>query len=154
VPLLPARVAIAGIGSGNYLKEILYNGTTAADGVIPLEQAAMTHSLTVVLDDKPAAVVGTVVDGDKPAKQPFVVLEKWPPPDGLVFTMTTIGDNKGRFQFADLPPGEYRIIALRSMDKYIWRAPGTLERAMVTAKKIELGPRAFQNVDLELSELR
>jgi hypothetical protein len=157
VPPLPARVTVTGIKAGNYLKEIRYNGIAVAGAMIPLEQPALTHSLTVVLDDKPAAVAGAVTDGDKPAKQPCVVLKKWPPPDGVVFnigSLTTTGDAKGKFQFAGLPPGEYRIIALRSMEKYIYRAPGVLERAMATAKKIELSPKAFQNVDLELVELR
>jgi hypothetical protein len=157
VPPLTATAAVVGIGAGNYVREIRYNGVAAADGVIPLEEPALTHSLTVVLDDKPAAVGGAVVDGDKPAKQPCVVLKKWPPPNGLFFNggiLTTTGDDKGRFRFSGLAPGEYRIIALRSMSAYVHRAPGVLERAMPTAKKIELGPRAFQNLDLELIELR
>ena len=157
VPSLPAMVVPVGIGSGHYLKEVRYNGIVAANDLIPLEESAMTRFLTVVLDDKPAAVGGTVMDGDKPARQPYVVLKRWPPPDGQVFSTgfrTATGDGKGRFQFAGLPPGEYRMVALRSMDEYIWHAPGALERAMAAAKRIELGPRAVQSVDLKLSELR
>jgi hypothetical protein len=157
VHLLSARVMVAGIGVGHYLKEMRYNGIAAADGLIPLDKSALSHSLTIILDDKPATVGGSVMDGDKPVQQPYVVLKKWPAPDGQGFnlgTLTSTGDNKGRFQFTSLPPGEYRIIALRSRDEYVYRAPGTLERAMVAAKKIELSPRAFQTVDLELRELR
>jgi hypothetical protein len=156
VPAFPARVAVWGVKAGYYVKEIRYNGT-AAGHMIPLEKSSLTHSLTIILDDKPAAVSGAVMNGDKPVSNPLVVLKKWPPPDGLVFNIGTLmatGDNKGKFQFSDLPPGEYRMVALRSMDEYIDRPPDVLERAMAAASKIELGPRASQNVTLEITKLR
>jgi hypothetical protein len=149
-------VDVSGIKAGNYVKEIRYNGM-ATDGLIPLEKSSLTHSLTIILDDKPAALGGAVMDGDKPVNKPFVVLKKWPPPAGLIFnvgTLTATGDNKGKFRFSDLPPGEYRMVALQSMDEYIDRGPDVLERAMAAASKIELGPRASQNVTLELIKLR
>ncbi len=156
VPAFPASVSFSEIKAGYYVKEVRYNGT-ATEGLIPLEKSSLTHSLTIILDDKPASVGGAVMNGDKPVSNPLVVLKKWPPPDGLVFNIGTLmatGDNKGKFQFSDLPPGEYRMVALRSMDEYIDRPPDVLERAMAAASKIELGPRASQNVTLEITKLR
>jgi hypothetical protein len=156
VPAFPARVEVWRIKAGYYVKEIRYNGT-AAGHLIPLEQSSLTHSLTIILDDKPAAIGGAVMDGDKPVNTPFVVLKKWPPSAGLGFgigALTATGDNKGKFQFSNVPPGEYRMVALRSIEEYIYRVPDVLERAMAAASKIELGPKGFQNATLELIKLR
>jgi hypothetical protein len=147
-------VLVSGVKAGYYVKEIRYNGI-AEDGPVPLDRSALAHSLTILLDDKPASVSGVVMEGDKPVNTPLVVLKKWPSPDGLGFSVqTAAGDSQGKFQFSDLPPGEYRMVALRSMDEYIFRGPDVLERALAAAKKIELGPQGSQNVTLELTKLR
>ncbi len=155
VPTVPHRIMLSGLDAGHYVKEIRYNGIPIAGENLPLDKGAMSYSLAIVIDDKPAAIVGSVTTGDNPVSQPHVLLAKWPPPgDRPLQTRAAEGDDKGKFQFAGLAPGEYRMVALRSSEEDTNRAPGTLERAMATATKIEVGPSAFQNVTLELTELR
>ncbi len=156
VPAVDHRAVISGTGAGHYVKEIRFNGGPLRDGVVPLEQAALAHSLTIVIDDKPATLTGAVIAGDKAVSQPYLVLARWPLASGRVFVpaATTTGDSQGKFQFAGLAPGEYRVVSLRSMVEDRERAPGTLERALAVANKIELGPSAFQNITVEVSDLR
>ena len=156
VPSGNVRVMISGTGAGNYVKEIRYNGSPLRDGIVSLDQASMTRSLTIVIDDKPASLTGEVKNGDKAVSQPYVILAKWPLAGGRVFipTATATGSDQGAFQFSGLAPGEYRVAALRSRVEDQERLPNTLERALAAARKIELGPNTFQNITIGVTEVR
>ena len=156
VRLLDQTVQISGLGPGNYVKEIRYNGVKVAADTVALDSGAMSSTLTVVIDDKPGAVTGTVMSGDKPVSQPFVIARKWPPPDGPMRSRwglgTARGDDAGRFRIAGLAPGEYRVLALGSFD--LSTSNAAFDRALSAGKKIEVGPNGIQNVTLEVSDLR
>jgi hypothetical protein len=148
-------VSIFGLGAGNYVKEIRYNGAAVSGDIVALQGGAMTHKLTIVIDDKPGAITGTVMSGDRPVGRPFVIARKWPPPSvpGPSGMAVARGDEAGQFLMGGLVPGDYHVIALRSVD------PGTtneaaLNRALAAAKKIEVGPGNVLNVTLEVTELR
>jgi hypothetical protein len=99
-------------------------------------------------------IIGGVMGGDKPVSRPVVMARKWPPqailsPSG---TVAARGDEAGQFRIAGLAPGEYHVIALRSLDPATNQA--ALERALAAAKKVEVGPNGIQNVTLEVTDLR
>ena len=155
VRLVEQMVYVTGLGPGNYVKEIRYNGAALKGDVMTLESGAMAHKLAIVIDDKPGAITGAVMNGDRPVSRPFVIARKWPPPSvpGPSGMAVARGDEAGQFRMGGLVPGDYHVIALRSVD------PGTtneaaLERALAAAKKIEVGPNNFLNVTLEVTELR
>jgi hypothetical protein len=147
-------VFLSGLGPGNYVKEIRYNGVKVAADVVTLESGDATHLLTIVIDDKPGAITGTVMSGDKPMSQPFVIARKWPPPNGSPFfgMARARGDDAGRFRIGGLAPGEYHLVAFRSVDPS--RSIAALERAFSAGKNIEVGPNGLQNVTLEVTDLR
>jgi hypothetical protein len=155
-PALDSEVYVQGTGAGSYVKEIRYNGIPITGDVAPLEKSAIGYSLTIVIDDKAATIGGSVLDGDKPVGKPFAILAKWPLPEGLYRrpTGTAAGDDQGKFQFAGLAPGEYRVVALRTQDEYLNRPPGALESALAAAEKIEVGPSGLRNVNVEIGAMR
>ena len=69
VRLVDQMVLISGLGPGNYVKEIRYNGVKVGADVVTLESGDATRTLTIVIDDKPGAIIGTVMSGDKPVSQ-------------------------------------------------------------------------------------
>jgi hypothetical protein len=154
------NLLISGVPGGYYIQEVRYNGTPVRGNMalvtLELDGSAPSHSLEVVLDDKPAFVTGTVTDRDRPVSQPLVVLAQWPLPNAkALWPLTTAtGDAGGKYQFTGIAPGEYRILAVSSALKDKLQMPNVLEPLLRTAKKIELGPRATQNLSLELTELR
>jgi 5-hydroxyisourate hydrolase-like protein (transthyretin family) len=159
VPVLNAEVSVMGTGTGNYVKEIRYNGIPIRDNLLPLERGAPAQELTVVIDDKPAAIAGSVTDGEKPVGKAFVILAKWPlteRPEGRPYlpTATATADDQGNFQFAGLAPGEYRVIALRTGEEFDARAAGALESTLGEADKVEAGPSALRNVNIRVGALR
>ncbi|HWQ52223.1 MAG TPA: carboxypeptidase-like regulatory domain-containing protein [Bryobacteraceae bacterium] len=149
------RLIISRLGAGVYIKKILYNGVPVKENVIPLDKGAMSQSLTVVLDDKPAAISGVVIKDDKPIGRALVIWAMWPLPEedllGVGIAHARCDDN-GRFQVGGLAPGEYRMVAVAfgSEDRPL----EALRRALAASPKVEVAVSAFQNVKLELSELR
>jgi hypothetical protein len=154
VRLADQMALISGLGSGNYVKEIRYNGAKIPADVVSLESGDLARTVTIVIDDKPGVITGTVMSGDKPVSQPFVIVRKWPPSNGSsTFGMGGVrGDDAGRFRIGGLAPGEYRVVAVRSIDPSTSNA--ALERALSAGKKIEVGPSGIQNVTLEVTDVR
>jgi hypothetical protein len=156
VRLVDQIVNVSGLGAGNYVKEIRYNGAKVGADIITLESGDATRTLTIVIDDKPGAIAGTVMSGDKPVSQAYVMARKWPPPDGPRLSRwgsgSARGDDAGRFRIGGLAPGEYRVIALRSLD--LSTSNAAVERALAAGKKIEVGPNGVQNITLEVTEPR
>lgn len=154
VPEAPHRVNVTGVPPSHYVKEIRHNGAVA-NGPVELDRPAVAHQLTIVLDDKPASILGTTKDGDRPVAQAVVLAAKWPLPVNDIFVpLRAVADDQGRFQLTGLAPGEYRIVAVRSAADEQERRPGTLEQAMAAASKIELGARESRTLTLTPRELR
>ena len=155
-PVADHRVEISGVPPGGYVKEIRYNGVPIDGKVLPLNMSAMAQTIMVVVDDKPAAISGTVMKGDQAVSKPFLILARWPLARNQVFipTAQTTAGGDGKFQFGGLAPGEYRIVAVADRGEYENRSPGTVERALASATKIEVSAGGFQNVKVEFLELR
>jgi hypothetical protein len=154
VRLVDQIVFVSGLGPGNYVKELRYNGVKVGADIVSLESGDLTRTLTIVVDDKPGVIAGAVVSGDKPVSRPFVIARRWPRSIGSSrFGLANArGDDAGRFRLAGLAPGEYHLIALRSTDQL--PSATALEAAWSAAKKIEVGPNGLQNVMLDVSDLR
>ncbi|MCL5745410.1 MAG: carboxypeptidase-like regulatory domain-containing protein, partial [Acidobacteria bacterium] len=148
------QLLISGIPRTHCVKEVRYNGHRLVGDVFSMDPSAQAHSLVMILDDKPATVMGSVMDRDKPVRQPHVVLVRWPPSGLDLFSsvLTTAGSEKGQFQFPGLAPGEYRILAVSAEAKGRLERPSVLERLLASAEKLSLNERAVQNLTLKLTE--
>jgi 5-hydroxyisourate hydrolase-like protein (transthyretin family) len=155
VRLVSGMVLVMGLGPPHYVKEVRYNGLLLEGGIVPLDQGALTHSLTVVVDDKSGSIVGTVMSGDQPAGGALVVAVKWPP--NFERMLSGLGhakaDGSGKFQVSGLPPGEYRVIAVKNLPPPEI-GNRTFERALAEGTKVEIGPNGIQSVTLKVTELQ
>jgi hypothetical protein len=158
---LAQTLSISGLDTGHYVKEIRYNGIALPDEIVPLDLGAMTHTLTIVVDDKVASIVGSVVGADGPVGKPMVIAMKWPATRTSFVSSSGLGraqgDAAGNFQMTGLAPGEYRIIALRSVtptQDMLNLTMEAMEGIFASGKKVEVGPGELQNVTLEPTELR
>ena len=154
-------VMVMGLDAGHYVKQVQYNGVEIEGATVPLDQPADTHALTFLIDDKVAAVAGTVTSGGKPATRPAILAVRWPLTEGGFLpgrVFSAHGDETGRFQIAGMPPGEYRAIAVAGESVENLRAMAIsnsdVERALAGGTKIELGPRGFTDVTIEITEPR
>jgi hypothetical protein len=85
-----------------------------------------------------------------------VVLTEWPLSSTAALwpVLSAIGDEDGKYQFAGLAPGEYRILAVSPAVREELDKPNVLQRLLMNAKAITLGAGGLQIVPLELSEGR
>ena len=111
--------------------------------------------MQIIIDDKPAAINGVVADGENRVSEPYIVLSAWPRPADYLYVppKNATGGRDGRFQFAGLAPGDYRIFAVSQTDRDKLDEPGVLDRLLAAAEKISLDPRGSQNVTLKLTDL-
>jgi hypothetical protein len=156
------NITFSGLDAGHYIQALRYNGRTFAGPVIDpavstafhLDASAGSQLLEVVIDDKAAAVAGVVTANDAPAPQPYVLLFAEPSKPGDQPAAHAQGDGQGKFHFAGVPPGEYRIAAVASAAGFEALDAAGLERLRAAAEKFELRPSAFQTVNLKLADLR
>lgn len=148
-------VNVSGLGTSHYVKEIRHNGGALAGGVLPLNLAAMTHSLTILVDDKVATLAGSVATKDGSVGRATVLCLKWPWDPALAQGLSRAqADADGRFQMAGLAPGEYRVVGLDAAGlQALMNARGAeaMQRIMAAGKKVELSPGGLLNVTLEPS---
>jgi len=143
------RVSVSGLGDKYYVKEVRQDGRAAPDGVVRLYQGSQ---LEIVIDDQPAAITGSVTEGDKPFIQPLVFAAKWPSLEVIGRPVT--GDNDGKFQITGLEPGEYRVLAVQSAslpDGQQISAP-MLAKLWSSAEKVTVDRGGSQSVSLKLSD--
>jgi hypothetical protein len=154
VALREQQLYVSGLKSPQYIREVRYNGSRVVDDLFSLEGNAPSHSLEIVVDDKPASMHGTVMDGNNPASEPHVVAIRWPPNANepyLSIAASADGDKDGRFQVLGLPPGEYGVLAVGAMARARLEEPNVLEQMLGGAQRITLGERASQEVMLKLA---
>jgi hypothetical protein len=145
------RVYVNGLPEGLLVKQILYNGGPMADGIVRLDRDAPSHSLTVVLSDRPATLFGQVTGRDGPMKAARVVLAQGsvrPGDTGLAPKMSQT-DDRGGYRFGGISPGEYRLFAV-SPDTDL-NPPDVLQKLLSRAKELKLDEGGVQNVALEVS---
>jgi hypothetical protein len=156
VPIRDFRLGINGVPKTHYLKEIRYNGHRLAGDTLAVDGNAHAHSIEIILGEKPAIVRGTVTDDDKPAHPAYAVLVRLSPNGSDAFSydsgiQSLETDESGRFQFAGLAPGEYRLLAVSVDDKAQLDRPNTLGRLLGDAEKLSLGESQSQDVQLKLA---
>ena len=153
-PLNPVRVWLTGLSAAFVVREVRYNGSAVVDNIVALNGNAPLHSLQIVVDDKPAGISGTVADGDTPMGNAHVVLIRWPASLEDVFLSAKIsdGDEAGRFQFAGLAPGDYRILAVSPVTAEKLDEPRVLERLLNLAERVTLTAGASQNLSLKATD--
>jgi hypothetical protein len=110
----PYRVTVSSIPSPMFLKSVRFNGHDI-NGDIDLA-AAQTASLEIVISSGTSSISGVVSDSDGPVGPEVNVMATRGNHGPARFTRT---DGNGRFSFADLPSGEYFLIAIDT-------APGML----------------------------
>ena len=137
---------MTGVGGKSYVQEIRVDGAVMNRPVTLA--AGVEHQMQITIDDKAAALTGTVTHGDKPASRVVVLLR--PESDALAGGRSVVSEG-GSFQLSGIVPGDYRILALPQPARGSL-APDAVARLMNGAQKIRLDPGSSQNLSLALTE--
>jgi hypothetical protein len=143
------RVNVTGLGDKYYVKEIRLDGRAVPDEIVHLYQGSQ---IDIVIDDQPAAITGSVTEGDKPFSQPLVFVAKWPSLQTIPRPIT--GDNDGKFQITGLEPGEYRVLAVQSTPLPDGQqiSSAMLAKLWADAEKVTVERGGSRNVTVKLSD--
>lgn len=131
----PGKYRLRASGTG-YAKTLKYGDREVDDDGIDLS-AGVAGPLQVVFDTEVADVRGSVADDDGvPMTGVTVVLV--PDSRRLAQFHDTISDPKGQFHFADLPPGDYKLLAWEEMQPNQFQDPQFLTKYIAKAETVVL----------------
>jgi hypothetical protein len=144
---------------GLYLQQVLVNGVAAPANEIDLTGGAPSE-IELLLSTAAATVAGTVIRPEQPAdakKLPEpepsgVVLIPEKLPSGAIYPIFTTLDAADRFEFPNLEPGTYRLLAVPPQDFGLWRNPDFLRRIAERGVEVEVSAKA--RVSVEVHALR
>ncbi|MEO8591693.1 MAG: carboxypeptidase-like regulatory domain-containing protein [Candidatus Solibacter sp.] len=151
VRLTTQTVRVTGLDAGHYVKEIRYNGALAAADEITLQSGAMAHKVNIVLDDKPGAIIGSVLSGEQPVSGAVIIARRWPPAKEQSGLAGGRSDAMGQFRVGGLAPGEYHVIALRTLGR---GQDESIERALAAAPKTEVTASGVASLRLEVQGIK
>jgi hypothetical protein len=135
-------VNVQNLPANCYVKAIRYGQDVPRTGLEITGEA----ELEVVLGVSAAVLEGSVTGADgKPAGNAAIVVEpvsdSWPAKTGNA-------DGKGNFYFANLPPGEYRVIAFDAESPQAADPPESLAAFAALAKTVKLAENAHEKVQV------
>jgi len=109
----PYRIEIGSLSPPTFVKSVRFNGQDIVDALIDLASTP-TASLELVISDRVSSLTGVASDsGGGPVGPAIVVMARR---RGTASRpRITKPDEKGRFSFAGLPAGEYRVTALERL---------------------------------------
>jgi hypothetical protein len=134
------------------LKSISIAGRDVTDDTIDLHAGQSLDNLTVVLTDRTTAVDGTVRDGSGTPLPALTVVafssdpQYWRPQSRQIQAVRT--DQSGVFHLRNLPPGEYELAVVDSVEQGEWFDPSFLQQIRSGAKRLTLSEGETKTQDL------
>jgi Carboxypeptidase regulatory-like domain len=140
------QVMVVGLKDGTYVKSIHYGGQD-----IPSTGLDVTSSgggqLDVLLSLEAADLSG-IVRGEKGDPLAGATVTAWDTGSTTIRTATTAAD--GGYSIRNLPPGEYRIVAMDQIDPGAMADQGLRARFETDAIKVSLGPSGHGVADVKV----
>lgn len=148
-------IYLGGLPTGHYIQEIRYNGSPINGNIVTWNSGASAENLVVVIDNRPAAISGTVQSSGKGLAKAQALLVKWPPQEDVFRSVTRATANgTGSFQFTTLASGSYRIFAVTpEQAPLIDLEPGVLVRALTRAQSLTLERSSSPVLTLEPQDI-
>jgi hypothetical protein len=135
---------------GTYVKSVTFNDREMLGR--PLDCSAITTgTLGIVLGTDGGKVSGRVSRDDKPATNATVVL--LPADPGRRYPATVrqgVSDGAGHIALTDVPPGDYLAFAWEEVEDGVWFDPEFVKASQSQAVKVQVGPKASEEIELKL----
>jgi hypothetical protein len=143
------KFAVTGMPAGFYVERAEINGVDLLNDYVHVSES-LSGTLNVVLQRGTGTINGTVRDAQaRPVADVQVVLV----PDQarrLDLYSTTIADKSGRFNFTEVPPGDYRLFSWEAIEPYGHFDPGVVIRDGAQGKALRVAPSSNNAVDVNL----
>jgi hypothetical protein len=136
------------------LKSVFFAGQDVTDQPVELKPGQNVDNVTIVLTDRTTEVTGTVRDARNAPMTAIPVIafstdqQYWRAQSRHIQAGRT--DSAGTFRLRGLPPGDYFIVAVDSVEQGEWFDPAYLEQARTGAARITVREGATETQDLTL----
>jgi Carboxypeptidase regulatory-like domain len=153
----PHRIVVNRTPAGTGLKAILVGDEDVTDRAIDFDKV-QSRQLRIILTHRVATLEGVVRDRDGHAVPNCDVVMF--PPDreswDLVsrFVRRTVTDNAGRFLFAGVTPGDYRVAAILELPITRWRQREFLEEMQTSSITVVVSEGQLTRIELAPSRAR
>jgi len=125
-----------------------------AHGMLGLNPGAITHSLEIVLGDRPATVLGRVTSHNGPMAGAYLAIYEWPldvASPSTCLKAVARADSGGSFRISRLPAGRYRLVAFAPPAPDSLRDLPMLLSLLDKAKDLILDEGEIRDITLEVS---
>jgi hypothetical protein len=149
------RVTLMPRTSGWSIRSVRYRGVDVTDAGMEIRPSEDISDVEVDLTNKVTEVSGLVTNGKGEAVKEYSIVvfpsdrEKWAA--NSRYLKTARPDQDGRYKLNDLPPGEYRMIALDYLDQNEWNSPEFLDGIRSKATTFSVNEGESKSVDLNIT---
>jgi protocatechuate 3,4-dioxygenase beta subunit len=143
-PIMPGPWSFASIAAG---------GAESVDGIVRISGDDIEHA-TITMTDRQTMVSGTVMDADgKPVTDVTVIAlpsnpQLWTPNTRRIVSARPLID--GRYEIKALPPGDYALAVLRTVERGQWFDPEFLTELQAAAERVTIGAGERKTLDLKI----
>lgn len=148
-----------GMPDGWYLKAVDIDGRNAVEQPVVFRGGAQSRSdVRIVVSNAAAGVSGRALDGRQEPAGSYVAVafpvdtRRWIP--GGRHVRTAAPDEQGEFRLTTLPPGEYWLAAIESIDERLLQDPAVLDALREIGTRVDLSPGERMTTDLQLARLQ
>jgi len=141
------------VGSEMCIRDSPYYVQSARSGSLDLLERELTvtpggsvRPIDIVLRDDVATLSGTVSSNGRGVFAAVLAVPVSNP--GQVLVITT--GSEGAFQFGNLAPGPYKLLAVDRADDWEYGNPEVLRKYLSNTRDVVLGPNQSVSVELEL----
>ena len=149
------RLMLTNTPPGWTMRSVRHRSVDVTDSGIEVKPGENITDLEIEVTDKVTNVVGQVTNGrGQPVTDYWVLVfpqdrDRWIP--GSRYMQSGRPDQNGRFRVSALPPGEYAIVALESLDDADSRDPEFIERVRRAASSFTLMEGETRTMNLRLN---
>lgn len=137
------------------IRAVRYHGEDVTDSGIDFRPGENVSDVEVELTNRMSDVSGLVTNGRGDAVKDYTVIafaqdrDRWTIANRYVRNARP--DQDGRFKLTGLPPGDYFVVALDSVDGTEWMDPEFLDSIKTKASSFSLGDGETKTLDLKLN---
>jgi hypothetical protein len=155
----PVRFVLSGAPAGWYLKSVSINGTDATDAPYDFTfKNKWPADARILVSASGATIRGRVVDDRSAQVSEYTVVVFAADPARRFahsrFTKFARPSQDDSFEVSGLPPGEYRVAAVRSLDTAVgagdWHDPGMLDTVSAEAQRVTVTEREVLDLTLRI----
>ena len=144
-------IRVSGQGAWT-LKSVSIGGRDVTDQPIEVRAGQNLDAITIVLTDRTTEITGTVRDGSgSPVANGTVIAfssdqQYWRPQSRQIQAART--DQSGVFRLRNLPPGDYNLAVVDTVEQGQWFDPAYLEQIIVGGTRISIAEGEKKTQDL------